>query len=50
MSYVKQNFQDDQVLTAAHLNHMEEGIELIGAVDEALTEILNLQAALLGGA
>ena len=26
MSYVKQNFVDGQTLTAAHLNHMEEGI------------------------
>ena len=47
--YIKQNFEDEQVLTAAHLNHMEEGIALIGTVDEALTEILNLQEALLGG-
>lgn len=27
MAYVKQGFSDGQVLTAAHLNHMEEGIE-----------------------
>ena len=26
MSYEKQNFVDGQTLTAAHLNHMEEGI------------------------
>lgn len=26
MSYIKQNFTDGQTLTAAHLNHMEEGI------------------------
>ena len=26
MAYEKQNFSDGQVLTAAHLNHMEEGI------------------------
>lgn len=26
MSYVKQNFTDGTILTAAHLNHMEEGI------------------------
>lgn len=50
MSYIKQGFEDGQVLTAAHLNHMEEGVALIGAVDDALTEILALQAALLGGA
>jgi hypothetical protein len=41
--YIKQNFEDDQILTAAHLNHMEEGIALIGAVDEALDGILSLQ-------
>ena len=27
MAYVKQGFTDGQVLTAAQLNHMEEGIE-----------------------
>ena len=48
MAYVKQYFEDEQVLTAAHLNHMEEGIALIGTVDEALTEILQLQETLLG--
>lgn len=26
MSYAKQNFVDGQILTAAHLNHMEDGI------------------------
>ena len=26
MSYEKQNFVEGQILTAAHLNHMEEGI------------------------
>ena len=26
MAYVKQNFTDGTVLTAHHLNHMEEGI------------------------
>lgn len=26
MSYTKQNFTDGSILTAAHLNHMEEGI------------------------
>lgn len=47
--YTKQNFHDGQVLTAAQLNYMEEGIALIGSVDEALTEIIALQEALLGG-
>ena len=27
MSYKKQNFVDDQILTAGHLNHIEDGIE-----------------------
>lgn len=47
MPYTKQNFEDGMVLTAAHLNHMEEGIALIGTVDQALSEILTLQEALL---
>lgn len=50
MSYIKQDFKDGDVLTATQLNHMEEGIALIGSVDDALTEILALQQALLGGA
>ena len=29
MSYEKQNFVDGQTLTAAHLNHMEEGIAAV---------------------
>ena len=41
--YIKQNFIDGNVLTAAQLNHMEEGIALIGDVDVALTAILELQ-------
>lgn len=32
MSYTKQNFTDGQVLTAAHLNHMEDGIAAGSAV------------------
>ena len=47
MAYIKQEFQDGQVLTAAQLNHMEEGIALIGTVDEALDQILVLQEELL---
>lgn len=50
MAYIKQTFEDGQVLTAQQLNYMEEGIALIGTVDEALTEILALQESLLGGA
>ena len=41
--YIKQNFIDGEVLTAAQLNHMEEGIALIGSVDVALDGILALQ-------
>ena len=29
MSYQKQNFQDGDILTAEHLNHMEAGIEAV---------------------
>lgn len=29
MSYEKQNFVDGQVLTAAHLNHIEDGISAL---------------------
>lgn len=47
MAYIKQEFQDGQVLTAAQLNYMEEGIALIGTVDEALDQILALQEELL---
>lgn len=46
--YIKQNFEDGKVLTAAHLNHMEDGIALIGTVDDALSQILTLQQSLLG--
>ena len=31
MSYVKQNFVDGQTLTAAQLNHMEDGIAAAAA-------------------
>ena len=41
--YIKQNFEDGQVLTAQQLNHMEEGIALIGSVDTALDHIIALQ-------
>ena len=38
MSYNKQNFEDNQVLTAEQLNHMEDGIEaLSNEVDELRT-------------
>lgn len=33
MAYQKQNFTDGQVLTAEHLNHIEEGIS---AMDEVV--------------
>ena len=41
--YIKQNFIDGNVLTAAQLNHMEEGIALIGTVNEGLDRIIALQ-------
>ena len=41
--YIKQEFKDGQVLTAAHLNHMEEGIALIGNLDAGLDRIIALQ-------
>ena len=51
--YIKQNFQDGQVLTAAMLDHMEEGMEALdtqmGDVAAALDEILAMQEDLLGG-
>ena len=31
MNYIKQNFSDGQVLKASHLNHIEEGLEQMGA-------------------
>ena len=34
MSYEKQNFVDGQTLTAAHLNHMEEGIAAAGGLPQ----------------
>ena len=41
--YIKQEFKDGAVLTAAQLNHMEEGIALIGTVGEGLDRIIALQ-------
>lgn len=41
MSYEKQNFTNGQVLTAAHLNHIEDGIaaaEQTGGTDAGLTQ------------
>lgn len=31
MNYIKQNFSEGQVLKASHLNHIEEGLEQMGA-------------------
>ena len=51
--YTKQNFEDGQVLTAAQLDYMEEGIRTIdttlGDVSAALDEIISIQEALIGG-
>lgn len=35
MSYVKQNFVDGQILTAEHMNHIEDGIEAASAENGA---------------
>ena len=45
MSYTKQNFVDGTVLTAAQLNHMEDGIEAAAAgggydLDEIVEAVL----------
>ena len=40
MSYEKQNFVDGQTLTAAHLNHMEEGIAAAGGFTAGAKELL----------
>ncbi len=56
MSYIKQNFTDGTILTAAHLNHMEEGIasaEKTGGSDNnsgVSTTAKNLIVALFEGA
>ena len=39
MDYTKQNFQDGEVLTAAQLNHIEDGI------DQLYEEIADLKAS-----
>lgn len=53
MSYIKQNFTDGSILTAAHLNHMEEGIveaEKAGGSDNISTTAKNLIVTLFEGA
>ena len=47
MAYEKQGFATGQVLTANHLNHMEEGIaaavtvnEMVAAIEEAITDAI----------
>ena len=37
MSYTKQNFTDGQVLTAAHMNHIEDGIAAVDCVSPTIT-------------
>ena len=37
MSYTKQNFTDGQVLTAAHMNHIEDGIAEVNCVSPTIT-------------
>lgn len=53
MAYEKQTFTDGEVLTAAQLNHIEDGLEAfdsqMGDVDAALDAILAIQETLIGG-
>ena len=53
MSYEKQNFTNGQVLTAEHMNHIEEGVfendRKIGSISTALDSILDIQNELIGG-
>lgn len=53
MAYEKQTFEDGQRLDAAHLNHIEDGLEALdtsmGNVNTALDEIIALQDELIGG-
>lgn len=53
MSYEKQNFTDGQVLSANHLNHIENGVknnaDSIGDVKTALDSIIAIQNELIGG-
>ncbi len=51
MAYEKQNFENGKVLTAAHLNYIEDGIESVhddmGDVANALDHIIALQEELV---
>ncbi len=42
MTYTKQNFEDGQVLTAEHLNKMEEGIAAVSVFGEELGDTLTI--------
>ena len=34
MAYLRQNFEDGQVLTHEHLNHIEDGIvDIVGSIE-----------------
>lgn len=37
MSYTKQNFVSGQILTAAHMNHIEDGIAAVDCVSPTIT-------------
>ena len=53
MSYTKQNFKDGSILTAAQMNHIEEGIveaEKAGSSDTISTTAKNLIVTLFEGA
>ena len=54
MAYNRQTFVDEEtVLTANHLKHIEDGIldleESLGDVDRALDQIIATQNELIGG-
>ena len=53
MAYQKQTFVDGQTLDAAHMNHIEDGLETLdtqmGDISAALNEIIALQDELIGG-
>ncbi len=50
MAYEKQNFTDGQVLTAEHLNHMEEGIANASKAAVVKLSSVTLQASAWEGA
>lgn len=49
MAYTKQNFVDQQVLTASHLNHIESGIVALDSGIEELSNGIDSSIAVLDG-